>query len=117
VSEQLALEWEDATRRAFDALARYKFWMFGYHAARVVYLGSLIHRLGGPKLANPFGAIVQVARDAYCRNCGEMRGTNHLCTSTSLEWAIPTGQLALLGDGACDDCGRTDGTHDTEVEH
>lgn len=93
--EQLLLEWEDATRRAFDALARYKFWMFGYHAARVVYVGSLIHRAGGPRMVNPFGGLVSVARDAYCRDCGEMRGTAHRCTSESLRWA-EAGQLALL---------------------
>jgi len=85
--EALVAEWEDSTRRAFDALARYKFWMFGYHAARVVYVATLIHRLGGPRLANPFTAIVRVAREAYCRACGEMRDGEHLCTSTSLEWA------------------------------
>lgn len=93
-AEILALELEDATRKAWDALARYKFWMFGYHASRVVYLGTLIARVGGPKLANPFAELVQVARRAYCRECGELRDADHRCTSESLTWQ-PTDQLAL----------------------
>lgn len=86
-------EWDDAARRAWDALARYKFWMFGYHAARVVYLSTLIDRLGGPRLASPFSALVDIARERYCRSCGDMRQPGHLCTSTSLEWA--DGMLSL----------------------
>src|SRR5688500_17831395 len=83
---ELYVDWEDARRQAWDALARYKFWMFGYHAARVVFLGSLIGRNGGPRLANPFKELVMVARRAYCRNCGEVREPEHRCTSDSLEW-------------------------------
>ena len=93
--DMMLIEWEDATRQAFDALARYKFWMFGYHAARVVFVASLINRAGGPKLANPFGRLVSEARSAYCRQCGEMRGENHRCTSESLIWANKP-MLALL---------------------
>ena len=94
--EQLCIEWEDSTRQAYDALARYKFWMFGYHAARVVFLGSIIDRLGGPKLANPFGNLVQEARRMYCRNCGEMRRKDHVCTSESWEWQQHNDVLAQL---------------------
>ncbi len=50
--DELLIEWQDATRQAFDALARYKFWMFGYHAGRAVFLASLIGRNGGPRLSN-----------------------------------------------------------------
>lgn len=92
--DDLFIEWEDATRQAFDALARYKFWMFGYHAARVVYIGSLVNRLGGPRLVNPFRALVDEARRAYCRDCGEMRREDHRCTSESLRWTAD--QMALL---------------------
>lgn len=99
VADELLIEWEDATRQAFDALARYKFWMFGYHAARVVYLGSLIGRLGGPRLANPFKALVDQARVAYCRDCGEMRRDEHRCTSVSLRWAEAPPDLGLLEAG------------------
>lgn len=79
-------EWRDSTRRAFDALARYKFWMFGYHAGRAVYTATLIERMGGPKLANPFRSVVLEARRLYCRSCGDMRDQGHLCSAESLEW-------------------------------
>lgn len=96
VVEMLVLEWEDATRRAFDALARYKFWMFGYHAGRVVYLATLVSRAGGPKMQNPFTALVHHARRAYCRACGEMRDEQHRCTSESIAWTdqmeLPAGE-------------------------
>jgi len=93
--DELLIEWEDATRQAFDALARYKFWMFGYHAARVVYIATIINRMGGPRLANPFAGLVQAARAMYCRDCGEMRRDGHRCTSESLRWVVD-GQLPLL---------------------
>lgn len=100
MTEQLLLDWEDATRQAFDALARYKFWMFGYHAARVVYVATLIQRLGGPKLPNPFKDLVMAARSAYCRSRGEMRSGDHRCTSTSLEWAeaVSLGLIAPVSE-------------------
>ena len=93
--DTLAVEWEDAQRQAWDALARYKFWMFGYHAGRVVYLATLINRLGGPRLANPFVGLVHLARRAYCRDCGEMRQESHRCTSESLTWTPLFGAEAL----------------------
>ncbi len=94
--DQLLIEWQDSTRKAYDALARYKFWMFGYHAAHVVYLATLIHRAGGPRLANPFAGLVAAARERYCRACGEMRQPEHICTSESLTWPETTPpQLAL----------------------
>jgi len=55
-------EWTTAQRQAWDALARYKFWMFGYYAARVVYLGKLLEQLHGRKAANPFRELVAIAR-------------------------------------------------------
>lgn len=45
------------TAKAWDALARYKFWMFGYHAAHVVKLRRLLGLKG-----NPFKALVDAAR-------------------------------------------------------
>ena len=63
--EVLLTEHQRALDQAWDALARYKFWMFGYHAARVVQLATLIHRvdpgcaLGG----NPFRSLVEYARE------------------------------------------------------
>lgn len=48
----------EAERKAIDALARYKFWMFGYHAAQWV----MLNRLDGGKRPNPFKHIVEAAR-------------------------------------------------------
>ena len=48
-----------AERKAWESLARYKFWMFGYHAADWV---KISRRLGG-KRPNPFKALVQAARE------------------------------------------------------
>lgn len=59
----LTAERETATRLAWDALGRYKFWMFGYYAARVAYLGQLIERGGGPRQRNPFADLVAIARE------------------------------------------------------
>jgi hypothetical protein len=102
--ETLMIEREDATRQALDALARYKFWMFGYHAARVVYLGTLIHRIGGPRLDNPFRSLVVMARDMYCRDCGEPVEQPHRCTSESLSWVTQEVlQPVLIGPGLADE--------------
>lgn len=49
----------EAERKAWDALARYKFFMFGYHAADVV---RITRRLGDRR-GNPFKVLVEVARD------------------------------------------------------
>ena len=100
MSADLRIEWEDATRQAYDALARYKFWMFGYHASRAVYVATLIHRLGGPRLPNPFKALVDQARRHYCRQCGEMRESEHRCTSESIEWQERFEALALPDGGS-----------------
>lgn len=51
-------EMDEAEKKAWDALARYKFWMFGYWAAIWVHL----NRVSGAKLPNPFAVAVQMAR-------------------------------------------------------
>lgn len=61
--ELLTRERDAAIEQAWAALARYKFWMFGYHAARVVQIGSLIQRAGGPRPTNPFRGLVHAARN------------------------------------------------------
>lgn len=50
----------EAERKAWDSLARYKFLMFGYHAAQWVTLNRLAP--GGIKKPNPFRALVKSAR-------------------------------------------------------
>jgi hypothetical protein len=54
----LAAELVQAEDKAWDALCRYKFWMFGYWAAIWVHL----NRAGGFKQPNPFKRLVQFAR-------------------------------------------------------
>jgi len=48
----------EARRKAFDSLARYKFMMFGYHAALWVSLNTL----DDTKESNPFTTLVNQAR-------------------------------------------------------
>lgn len=55
----MSSEIADAERKAWDALARYKFWMFGYWAAIWVHL----NRVSGAKLQNPFRELVRFARN------------------------------------------------------
>ena len=50
---------EEAKTKAIDALSRYKFMMFGYHAAIWVRLNSII----GDRRPNPFRLLVQTARE------------------------------------------------------
>ena len=51
----------DAKKKALDALARYKFWMFGYHAARWVNYNKLF--IQAERQANPFLSLVHTARE------------------------------------------------------
>ena len=50
---------QEARRKAIDSLARYKFMMFGYHAALWVTLNKLDTK-NGP---NPFTDLVKLARE------------------------------------------------------
>ena len=55
--KDLSVEMAEQERKAWDSLARYKFWMFGYHAANWVN----INRLAGFKAKNPFRDLIKVA--------------------------------------------------------
>lgn len=59
IRERAEKQMAEAERKAWDSLARYKFWMFGYHAADWVKL----NRLGGFNRPNPFLALVKLARE------------------------------------------------------
>jgi len=48
----------EAEAEAWKALAKYKFWMFGYYAARWVTL----NRLSGDRRPNPFKKLVGMAK-------------------------------------------------------
>jgi hypothetical protein len=51
---------QEAERKAWDSLARYKFQMFGYWAAIWVHL----NHIAGTRLPNPFRLLVANAREA-----------------------------------------------------
>ena len=56
---QIHDEMMEASRKAVDSLARYKFAMFGYWAGIYIHL----HRLSGETLPNPFSKLVKLARE------------------------------------------------------
>ena len=49
----------DAEVKAWEGLRGYKFWMFGYHAARWVNYNQLLPQ--SQRFRSPFKALVQVA--------------------------------------------------------
>lgn len=51
---------QEARSKAFDSLAKYKFMMFGYHAA----LWVTLNRLDIQQEPNPFKILVNLAREA-----------------------------------------------------
>ena len=58
MEEALLAELEEAERKAWNSLARYKFQMFGYWAAIWIHL----NRVGGFKRPNPWSELVKFAR-------------------------------------------------------
>lgn len=58
IIETIKYDMRRAEINAWKALAGYKFWMFGYHAACWVNLNKLLSK----KKANPFGDAVDLAR-------------------------------------------------------
>lgn len=55
-------EWNAAVAKAWDALSRYKFEMFGYWASKAVSYGQLLEKLGTAKPGSPFKGLVIAAR-------------------------------------------------------
>ena len=51
---------EDSEQKAWEALAGYKFWMFGYHCGRWVNYNRLLPK--SERRGNPFVDTVKVAR-------------------------------------------------------
>ena len=49
----------NAERKAWDSLSRYKFLMFGYHAAQWV----LLNQVSDTRSKNPFAALVALAKE------------------------------------------------------
>ncbi|MGB9903069.1 MAG: hypothetical protein ACPLQO_00185 [Desulfotomaculales bacterium] len=63
MTSRLLTELDEAENKAWDALRRYKFQMFGYWAAIWVHL----NRIGGFNRPNPWKGLVMAARE---RNSG-----------------------------------------------
>lgn len=63
MEENLLIELDEAEQKAWAALARYKFQMFGYWAAIWVHL----NRISGAKRANPWKELVALAREPSCK--------------------------------------------------
>ena len=58
MEEKIIAEMEEAERKAWDALARYKFQVFGYWSGIWIHL----NRISGLKKPNPFKDLVALAR-------------------------------------------------------
>ena len=56
--ERIKERMAEAERKAWDSLAGYKFWMFGYHAAQWVAYSHLL----GQANDNPFQQLVKMAQ-------------------------------------------------------
>ena len=60
----------EAELKAWEALSGYKFWMFGYHAARWVNYNALLPR--NQRLRNPFADLVKFGREQADRRNNEL---------------------------------------------
>lgn len=58
-AQTLLSDLDEAERKAWDSLSRYKFMQFGYWAAIWVHL----NRISGMNRGNPFKAAVMLARE------------------------------------------------------
>jgi hypothetical protein len=70
LTSRLEADLADAERKAWDALARNKFWMFGYWAADVV---KLSRRLGKDR-SRKFPELADVAREVMAQKFGKPIG-------------------------------------------
>jgi hypothetical protein len=57
--QRILLSMDTAITKAYDALSRYKFLMFGYHAAQWVTLNRLLTE----SRPNPFRILVKLSRE------------------------------------------------------
>ncbi len=59
MKDSILREMREAEAKAWDAMSRYKFWMFGYWAARWVAMNRLLNT---GRQTNPFRSLVDLAR-------------------------------------------------------
>ena len=68
IQQSIRNELADAEMKAWEALSGYKFWMFGYHAARWVQMNRLI----GGGAGNPWKNLVATARAEVDKRAGQL---------------------------------------------
>lgn len=61
---------KDAETKAWEALRGYKFWMFGYHAARWVNYNQLLP--SQRRFRSPFKSLVEIADRHIDKSQGEL---------------------------------------------
>ena len=61
MNDKVFTEMASAEIKAWKALGGYKFWMFGYYAAKWVNLNKLLSKKD--RLSSPFKAAVRLARE------------------------------------------------------
>ncbi len=71
MQNKLLTEMDEAEHKAWDALSRYKFWMFGYWAAIWIHL----NRVSGANRPNPWKGLVKYARKQQRDNAAATRAT------------------------------------------
>lgn len=59
MTDKIIEQMNEAYEKAVEALSGYKFWMFGYHAARWINYNRLLDE----RKPNPFKVFVKLARD------------------------------------------------------
>jgi hypothetical protein len=93
-------ELDEAERKAWDALGRYKFWMFGYWAAIWVHL----NRVSGSKLPNPWKDLVKFSRQSRDNPKGPSKFFETPVDVIARSMAdCETDQLELVNEVDCDD--------------
>lgn len=69
ILDKLDQAMDEACDKAWAALAKYKFWMFGYYAARWVTL----NKLRGERRPNPWAGLVRYAAGEVATHAKESK--------------------------------------------
>lgn len=78
---------DEAVTKALDALAGYKFQMFGYWAATAVHYSQLIGKLGGKRPPSRFRGLVVRARELVALDTGTLEDLAPLLAPSAAELA------------------------------
>lgn len=127
---ELRIHLDDAEQKAWDALSRYKFQMFGYWAS----IWTHLNRISNANRPNPWRKLVQLAREvregdpgeARCRVCGctedepceggcwwveDPEGLGDLCSSCLFELHE---KFAAAAEAECRRCAKAGGIKEPE---